>query len=800
MEFFEIFSSYIAIKEQSYFVENYIDILSITSTIYIGFIAFVYIKILDTKREIKESLNFILLKMYKKEYFLSLYLGINSFLLFFSVSSIILGNFLDDKSLNYIILVNLIFVLVDLFYNFFVSLLLEKYIFKKEKILKENFVIDYNINLNKRSNNVFDEKLVFIRSEILNEINSNNISIPYINQMLEEFKKILHSSENFLNKYYASRVSLNDLNLNYYYQVLYEIQYIFQQVIKNNNKNDLNYYFLDFIVSIFENLIKATDNIKIQDFYCNIVIDEIKVMYKILLKSNTNDINLGILFKIYTLLLSYSYKNFSFLYNLQDPNNLIFDIVKNIIDSDSKDKKEIMVVISKNLDSSFTFYSKEIKDRNYILCNVVKLNYSILSYLYFRNNYTLFKEYLRDYNSNSTIFCCPVFIDSINMIIQYSTDSSFKIFKNNEKFDSYISSEEYKICVLFFFFLNIYLTLKNYKQNIKFLLKNTNVKNIEYIKYKVNMLLNMDYIEQLHGKDIFYNIYNNDISDSILGKCFNNFFNNKDFLKLFILEQEINDIKNFTIKQFERIKRKIKEKRDKLISSDINSNLLLWTRDDFIKELQKYVNYINYDKIKIENIKYIDGEFLNISFEKYYFLTEDYKNKLHNIMIESNYYKIYNSIFDKCVKISNITELENIDLTDYIIINNFSSNAKNFKGIFIEDKYMKNIEDYISIKNIKIHNMDIPVCDIPNFHINPNNKNLYSILIIKKNSLKILKINSSILDNNVIFTEKSICCNDILEYCYNKDYKSNKKIIIKIPKIVSIKFYDNFIGYKIIIK
>ena len=800
MEFFEIFSYYTATEKQSHFAENYIDILSIISTIYLGFVAFVYIKILDTKKEIKESSNFILLEMYKKEHLLNSYLIINSTLLLLSLLFVIIKNFLNDNFIDFIILANLIFAIIDVIYNIHVCLLLEEYMFKKEKILKKRFVINYNVDLNKNENETFNKKLAFIRFEILNEVNSNNINVQYINQMLKEFEKILNSSKDFLNKYYINKqCSSNDLNLNYYYQILYEIQYIFQTVVKNNNRDNLSYYFLDFIVSIFENLMKVAENIKIQNFYFNIITSEIKFMYKMLLKSNTDNINLNILFKIYKLLLAYSYKNFSYLYNLQKPNNLIFDIIKNVIDSNLKNKKDILIFFSKNLDISFVSSSDDVKYRNYLLCNIINLNYSVLAYLYFKNDYFLFKEYLQDYNSNSTIFCRPVFITNMNMIIQYSIDSNFNVFENNEKFNSHITSEEYKIYVLLFFFLKIYLCLQDYIQNIKSLLRNSDGGYINHTREEINRLLNIDYIEQLPNKDIFYSIYTNFDNNRQLNIYIDNFFNNKDFLKLFIFEKEINKSKNFIIKQFKRIEKRIKDKQNKLISSNINSDSLLNTRNEFIKELQEYTNHIKYDKIKIENIKNIN-KFFNIPFEKYYFISEDYKNQLYNIMREINYYKIYNNIFDKCTKISSIAELKDINLNSYIIINNFSSYAKNFKNIFFENENIRNTEDYTNIENIKIYDTNIPVYNIGDFHVNPDSKTSYSILIIKEDFLKILKIDGNIFDNDITFKEENIDDNDNLEYCFKKDYRSNKKIVIKIPEIVSVKFYDNFVGYKILLK
>ena len=50
---------YLAKENGSYFVKNYTDILSIMSTIYVGFLVFMYIKLLNSNKEIKESLNLV---------------------------------------------------------------------------------------------------------------------------------------------------------------------------------------------------------------------------------------------------------------------------------------------------------------------------------------------------------------------------------------------------------------------------------------------------------------------------------------------------------------------------------------------------------------------------------------------------------------------------------------------------------------------------------------------------------------------------------------------------------------------
>ncbi len=243
MEFFEILNCLSG--EKSYFLENYTEILSIISALYIGLIAFVYIKILDTRREIKESLNFVLLEEYNKENKLKWYLFVNSGLLCLSLFFILLRYFVKNNFvIDIIIFFNLVVAIIDVIYNFFVGKLLEKYIFEKEKILnRKKFDINYNTNLNENKNENFNKKLAFLRSEILNEVNLNNVNIPYVLKMLEEFKKILYESKKFLDEYYINKsCRSNDLNLNYYYQVLYEIQYIFQNIVKNCNKNDLTYY------------------------------------------------------------------------------------------------------------------------------------------------------------------------------------------------------------------------------------------------------------------------------------------------------------------------------------------------------------------------------------------------------------------------------------------------------------------------------------------------------------------------------------------------------------------------------
>ena len=161
-----------------------------------------------------------------------------------------------------------------------------------------------------------------------------------------------------------------------------------------------------------------------------------------------------------------------------------------------------------------------------------------------------------------------------------------------------------------------------------------------------------------------------------------------------------------------------------------------------------------------------------------------------------SYYRIYNDIFSKCKEISNVNELQSVDLKNYFIINNFSNCAKYFKNAFPENKYIEKLNDYETIKNIEIYGINIPVYDIIDFHMNSNN----SILIVKKDSLKLFKLDEKVFKDNISFEESDITKNEQLEYCYRKDYRSSKKITIKLPRFIFAEFYEDTIGYRIIVK
>ena len=777
---------YLVEENSSYFVENYTDILSIVSTIYIGFFAFVYIKLLDSRREIKESLNLVLLEKYNKESIFNRYLAINSIPLIFSVASILLKNVIDNDCI--IVLTNLVFVLFDMFYNVSVCTLLEKYLFKKEEILKK-FIVNYNINLNKNENDDFDKKLKFIGSEILNEINSNNTNIPYIIQMLEEFKKILNDSKKFLNEYYADKqCSLDDLNLNYYYQVIYEVQHIFYNVVNIGKQNVLSYYFLDFIVLAFEDLTKTTkdknDNLDVACYYDKII-TIIKSMYTLLINSNISNIDVRILSRIYKALLYSKNKDSLYIY-IKNPNKLIFEIIKNIIDSNLNDKSTILISFSNKLKDD------GVKSLNFFVNNIINLNCSILAYLYFKKDYFLFREYLTTYNQiNSIVISSKTFVVNMEGIIKYSVDKNCKIFEIGEKFNDYTYAIEYKYYILFFFFSRIYLCLQKNIENIKFCLKND---DLESLKVVIGKLLSIDYIDQLNIKELFDNIYINININEIIEKYLNNFFENKEFLDIMELNNYVDGIKKFISKKIERMRKKIKEKQKQLITNDINSDALQNVRDNCIKYLQEYVRFKDYDKIKVEDTKEINNNFFYISFEKYYVLTGDYKNSL--CARRESYYKIYNDIFSRCKEISNINELQSVDLKNYFIINNFLNCAKYFKNAFPENKYIEKLNDYKIIGNIEINSINIPIYNITDFYMDSN----YSILIVKKDSLKLFKLDENVFKDNISFEESDITKNEQLEHCYRKDYGSSKKITIKLPRFIFAKFYEDTIGYRIIVK
>ena len=236
--------------------------------------------------------------------------------------------------------------------------------------------------------------------------------------MLEEFKKILNDSKNFLNKYYANKqYSSNDLNLNYYYQVIYEVQYVFQNIVNIGKQNVLSCYFLDFIVLAFEDLTKTTENIKIQDFYYSKIINEIKFMYiyTLLINSNISSIDVRILSRIYKTSLYLENKNSTNI-DIKNSNILIFNIIKNIIDSNLNNKNNILISISKNFDTSFIFSNDDVKYKGYLFCNIANLNRLISTYLHFKKDYFLFKEYNSNYSR--------IFIINMKGIIKYSVDKN----------------------------------------------------------------------------------------------------------------------------------------------------------------------------------------------------------------------------------------------------------------------------------------------------------------------------------------------------------------------------------------
>lgn len=549
---------YLAKENSSYFVKNYTDILSIMSTIYVGFLVFMYIKLLDSKKEIKESLNLVLLEKYNNEWKFNWYLAINSIFLIFSILSIMLKNLIDNNTvINIIIFINLILVLGDIIYNILVCLLLERYLFKKEEILKK-FIVNYNINLNKNKNDNFDKKLTFIESEILNELNSNNTNISYIIQMLEEFKKILNDSKNFLNKYYANKqCSSNDLNLNYYYQVIYEVQYLFQNIVNIERQNTLSYYFLDFIVSVFEDLTKTTENTKTQDFYSDKITYVIRSMYTLLINSNISNIDVRILSRIYKTSLYLENKNGTNVY-IKNSNILIFDIIKNIIDSNLNNKSTILISFSNKL-KDFYFYKNEVESLNFFVDNIINLNCSILAYLYFKKDYFLFREYLTNYNQTNSIVISPkTFVVNMKEIIKYSVDKNCKIFEIGEKFNDYTYAVEYNYYVLFFFFSKIYLCLQNCIKNIKSYIRNEHPEYTGNLRKEITGLLNINYIDQLNSEDLFYNIYINTNSKEVIEKYLNNFFENKEFLDIMELNNYVDGIKKFINQQIERIRKKVK--------------------------------------------------------------------------------------------------------------------------------------------------------------------------------------------------------------------------------------------------
>ena len=67
-------------------------------------------------------------------------------------------------------------------------------------------------------------------------------------------------------------------------------------------------------------------------------------------------------------------------------------------------------------------------------------------------------------------------------------------------------------------------------ENIKFCLKNNDLKLLKFLKEKViGKLLSINYIDQLDIEELFYNIYTNTNSKEIIEKYLNNFFENKEF-------------------------------------------------------------------------------------------------------------------------------------------------------------------------------------------------------------------------------------------------------------------------------
>ena len=459
-------------RNTQFLEDNFMEIMGIFFALYIGLVAFVYPKIIDTKEKIKD-ISKILTNRIDKIWYIKCYLGIIICVLF---ANFIL--FYLFKCQFWFILLNIIISVIILLISCKVFKKLEEFLLKPTSFLKpvDNFNFENKRDLKKVKNN-----LKLCKNLIINSITKNNYDTykDCLNYIKKLFIRFINAIKN--NNY------KKDIHNEYFKLIFRSMLYLNQKIVRRNTEQEIHYIFMDrycymiqqyhkiFLIEIIKNkqfLQYITENIyePIRCFinsinytieykyYENYICDFLKELYKLLIKYDMHFEQLkpnNTIFNCVKNILLYYENNTALLSNFFDKFYNIFPLEEEFIkdvyiyrykikenkkEFSEEDLKEILKENEKYLNESKMTFSQDYN---------VNLTFSLLSLLYYHKNYYLFKQLFNIVNGKLNRFIKGNISDLFEIIIKC------EILNNSRYIDINISDIEHKYPIIVFIIILI---------------------------------------------------------------------------------------------------------------------------------------------------------------------------------------------------------------------------------------------------------------------------------------------------------------------------------------------------------
>ena len=461
-------------RNTQFLEDNFMEIMGIFFTLYIGLVAFVYPKIIDTKEKIK-NISKILTNRIDKIWYIKDYL-----ILIISILSIDFILFYLFKCQFWFICINIIISVIILLISCFVFKKLEEFLFKPTSFLEP--IDKFNFK-NKRDSKKVKNNLESCKDLIIDTVTKNNYHnydiyegcLDYIINLFIRFIKIVKNKYNpkVHNKYFKLIFhNMNDLNqkiirrnteqeiyyifMDRYYYMIQQYHKIFlTEIIKNEqflqyiNKN--TYEPIDCFIDLINYAIKYK-------YYEDYICDFLKELYKLLikydmhfeqLKPNNAIFNCVKNILLYcdnkNVLLNNFFDNFYKVFPLKeefikDVYIYRYKIKENKKEFSEEDLKEILKENEKYLNESKITFSQDYN---------VNLTFSLLSLLYYHKNCYLFKQLFSIANGRPNCFIKGNISDLFEIIIKC------EILNNNQDIDINISDTKYKYYIITFIMILI---------------------------------------------------------------------------------------------------------------------------------------------------------------------------------------------------------------------------------------------------------------------------------------------------------------------------------------------------------
>ena len=751
------------------------------SSINVGLVAFVYPKVFETMRSLKDISQIFIDKL-QRNFFVRYYLCFVAISLLVNLFSF---PFCYYPYIKFLFFFNFWLTIASVIWSWYVFHVLTLYYNRTEELFKVK-----KINLSPKSKNEDLELIQMISIHLIKKGCDVTSFGKYLEKIKEIFKENILSNINKINQ---STFLNTSEKFNYLFRPLEIMNYIFQNGVDLNIQeisNDIFNMYLNILKDIFlewnhtpafqvekKVIDKFTENIRYKTIRGKIYKDDLIFLCKFY----------SIIFRYYKEKIPYVNQDINLSFK---PNDIIFNILQSMIDYN------ISIELLK-------FWQDLIQDKiqnNEIDCiQILRLNIQILSYLIFKEKYHEAYQfmYYETPKDNYLRYSCPqipLFLSDI-FWCYVGKDSTFL---QNQTFEKNQRSDKFKYFILFLLLCNAQDRYENLKKQIQKM--NNNIrKGILQIEKERYSDISDSLINQLSSEEMFFNNFNN---QEYISEILNNFFENKALITTFQITQTY---KQFILDKIKKFHEKVVKRREPIIKGKLSNDL----RDIIKKYSQNVVDELTQDnfnsifdtkpirkkvlmdfihsilfKTKLKSEK--DLGKISVTQEKGRLLVYDnLEQTIYNLLLSQVYQHFFNKLIDITKPINDIKEIPDIkQLANYCIITNFD----NYKNIFQELLPKENIiVDKLKtfVNFIKIGKIKIPIIK-KNYLFCKNFCEKHTILLIEldRKTFHEIEVEEIPLSNEKVFDD-----------LFHAEYSTDKEIKITIPSLFDIKYQSENIGY-----